>query len=77
MKARFVGLGTTMLAVSPADFGKLIVAETEKWAKVVKFLRSKAGLIRGITGPIFHISRSANPAERDFGNGSKDAVPAT
>ena len=26
-----------MLALSPADFGKLIVEETEKWGKVVKF----------------------------------------
>jgi len=26
-----------VLAASPADFGKLIAEETEKWAKVVKF----------------------------------------
>ena len=26
-----------MLAGTPADFGKLIGEETEKWAKVVKF----------------------------------------
>ncbi len=26
-----------MLAGSPAEFGKLIADETEKWAKVVKF----------------------------------------
>jgi hypothetical protein len=30
-------MGGTVLAASPADFGKLIVDETEKWAKVVKF----------------------------------------
>ena len=30
-------LGGTVLAGSPADFGKLIANETEKWAKVVKF----------------------------------------
>jgi tripartite-type tricarboxylate transporter receptor subunit TctC len=36
MKARLVDLGGTVLAGSPADFGKLIVDETEKWAKVVK-----------------------------------------
>jgi hypothetical protein len=30
-------LGGTVLAGSPADFGKHIANETEKWAKVVKF----------------------------------------
>jgi tripartite-type tricarboxylate transporter receptor subunit TctC len=30
-------LGGTVLPGSPADFGKLIADETEKWAKVVKF----------------------------------------
>jgi hypothetical protein len=29
-------LGGSVLAGSPADFGKLIADETEKWAKVVK-----------------------------------------
>jgi tripartite-type tricarboxylate transporter receptor subunit TctC len=37
MKARLADLGGTGLAGSPADFGKLIADETEKWAKVVKF----------------------------------------
>jgi tripartite-type tricarboxylate transporter receptor subunit TctC len=37
MKARLADLGGTVLAGSPADFGKLIAEETEKWAKVVKF----------------------------------------
>jgi tripartite-type tricarboxylate transporter receptor subunit TctC len=36
-KARLAGLGGTVLSGSPADFGKLIADETEKWAKVVKF----------------------------------------
>jgi tripartite-type tricarboxylate transporter receptor subunit TctC len=36
MKARLADLGGTVLVGSPADFGKLIVAETEKWARVVK-----------------------------------------
>jgi tripartite-type tricarboxylate transporter receptor subunit TctC len=35
MKARLSELGT-VLSGSPADFGKLIVEETEKWGKVVK-----------------------------------------
>jgi tripartite-type tricarboxylate transporter receptor subunit TctC len=42
MKARLADLGGTVLAGSPADFGKLIADETEKWAKVVKFSGAKA-----------------------------------
>jgi hypothetical protein len=37
MKARFAELGVTVLAGSRADFGKVLVHETEKWAKVIKF----------------------------------------
>jgi tripartite-type tricarboxylate transporter receptor subunit TctC len=37
IKARLDNLGGSVLALSPADFGKLIAAETEKWTKVVKF----------------------------------------
>ena len=37
LKARFADLGSTVLPGSPAEFGKLIADETEKWAKVVKF----------------------------------------
>jgi tripartite-type tricarboxylate transporter receptor subunit TctC len=37
IKARIADLGGAVLAGSSADFGKLIVDETEKWAKVVKF----------------------------------------
>ena len=37
VKARFADLGGTVLPGSPADFGKLIADETEKWGKVVKF----------------------------------------
>jgi tripartite-type tricarboxylate transporter receptor subunit TctC len=37
MQARLADLGGTVLPGSPADFGKLIADETEKWAKVIKF----------------------------------------
>jgi tripartite-type tricarboxylate transporter receptor subunit TctC len=43
LKARLAGFGGTVLAGSPADFGKLIAEETEKWAKVVKFAGIKPG----------------------------------
>ena len=36
MKARIADLGGAVLAGSPADFGKLLADETEKWGKVVK-----------------------------------------
>jgi tripartite-type tricarboxylate transporter receptor subunit TctC len=35
-KARFADLGGIVLPGTPADFGKLIAAETEKWAKVIR-----------------------------------------
>jgi tripartite-type tricarboxylate transporter receptor subunit TctC len=37
IKAQLADLGGAVLALSPADFGKLIADDTEKWAKVVKF----------------------------------------
>jgi tripartite-type tricarboxylate transporter receptor subunit TctC len=42
MKSRLADLGGTMLAGSPADFGKLIADETEKWGKVVRAANIKA-----------------------------------
>ena len=41
LNARLADLGGTVLAGSPADFGKLIAEETEKWGKVVKFSGAK------------------------------------
>ena len=41
LKARFAEMGGTTLPGSPADLGKLIADETEKWGKVVKFAGAK------------------------------------
>jgi len=41
LKARLADLGGDPLPGSPADFGKLIADETEKWGKVVKFAKIK------------------------------------
>jgi tripartite-type tricarboxylate transporter receptor subunit TctC len=37
MRARITDLGNTPLALSPAEYGKLLAEETEKWGKVVRF----------------------------------------
>jgi tripartite-type tricarboxylate transporter receptor subunit TctC len=36
IRARLSDLGGTLLAGTPADFGKLIAEETEKWGKVIR-----------------------------------------
>jgi len=41
MKARIAELGATVLTGSPADFGRMIAEETEKWGKVVKAAGAK------------------------------------
>jgi tripartite-type tricarboxylate transporter receptor subunit TctC len=42
IQARLIGLGGTVLALSAPDFGKLIAAETDKWAKVIRSADIKA-----------------------------------
>ena len=42
MKARFAELGNTVIPGFPADFGKLIAEETEKWGKVIRAVNIKA-----------------------------------
>ncbi len=41
MKARLTDQGGMALSGTPADFGRLVAEETEKWAKVVKFSGAK------------------------------------
>ena len=42
MKARLADWVAPCLQLSPADFGKLIADETEKWAKVIRAANIKA-----------------------------------
>jgi len=42
IKARLADLGGDVLALSPAEFGKLIADETEKWGKVIRAANIKA-----------------------------------
>jgi tripartite-type tricarboxylate transporter receptor subunit TctC len=42
IKARFAELGSVEVIGTPADFGKLLAAETQKWARVIKFANIKA-----------------------------------
>ncbi len=35
-RARLVGLGVGPLSMTPAEFGKLIADDTEKWGKVIR-----------------------------------------
>jgi tripartite-type tricarboxylate transporter receptor subunit TctC len=42
LNTRLADLGGDVLALSPADFGKFIADETEKWAKVIRAANIKA-----------------------------------
>jgi tripartite-type tricarboxylate transporter receptor subunit TctC len=42
IKTRFADLGSTETIGTPDDFGKILVAETDKWAKVIRFAGIKA-----------------------------------
>ena len=42
IKAQLANLGGATLASTPAEFGALVAAETEKWEKVVRFSGAKA-----------------------------------
>lgn len=41
-KHKFAALGSSPFIASSAEFGKFMVAEADKWAKVVKFAGIKA-----------------------------------
>jgi tripartite-type tricarboxylate transporter receptor subunit TctC len=41
VKKKFADMGATLIVSSPADFGKYVADETEKWGKVAKFSGAK------------------------------------
>jgi tripartite-type tricarboxylate transporter receptor subunit TctC len=41
IKGRYAELGSTVFPTAPAEFGKFIATETEKWGKVVRFASLK------------------------------------
>ena len=41
VSAQLADMGTTTLALSPAEFGKLIAQDTEKWTKVIRAVNIK------------------------------------
>jgi tripartite-type tricarboxylate transporter receptor subunit TctC len=41
LKAQLANFGASVMTNSPADFGKFIASEIDKWAKVVKFANIK------------------------------------
>ena len=43
MKARLADLGAVPMPMTPAEFGKFMADETEKWAKVIRAAHIKAG----------------------------------
>ena len=43
LKARLADFSGAVFALCPADFGKFIADETEKWGKVIQAINIKAG----------------------------------
>ena len=68
LKARFAELGGEPMPMTPAEFGKLVVTETEKWAKVIRTANIKPE--SATTGR----SLCANPSLAGLG-GSAAAAP--
>jgi tripartite-type tricarboxylate transporter receptor subunit TctC len=43
MKTRLAEIGAAPIPMTPAEFGKFIADDTEKWGKVVRAANIKAG----------------------------------
>jgi Tripartite tricarboxylate transporter family receptor len=67
IRERLADLGGLPRPMTPAEFGKLIADETEKWGKVVSSSRISSRTNRTRSASKFHIFRSATPdASTDF-----------
>ena len=53
VKTRMAEIGSEIFPGSPADFGKLVAEETEKWATVIKFRRPQGEVKKHFSGPVF------------------------
>ena len=42
LRAQLAGLGSTVLVITPAEFGQYVRDDVSKWAKVVKFANIKS-----------------------------------
>jgi tripartite-type tricarboxylate transporter receptor subunit TctC len=61
LKARLADLGAEPMSMTPAEFAKFVVDETEKWAKVIRAANSQraSGLVGGIAERTQCISQNA------------------
>ena len=53
VKTRMAEIGSEIFPHSPADFGKLVAEETEKWATVIKVRRHQGEVKKHFSGPVF------------------------
>ena len=53
MKARYAELGAEPFIVTPAEFGKFLVAETKKWGDVIRAAHIQRGVNSAISQVIF------------------------
>jgi tripartite-type tricarboxylate transporter receptor subunit TctC len=79
IKARLADWGAAALAVSPADFGKLISEEAEKWGKVIRAAKTRGMKSRPKIGKIFHnvCPRMTGGNHRDYSFGESTDVRST
>ena len=66
IRERLADLGGLPMPMTPAEFGKFIVDETEKWGQGDPRGQHQAGLRPLVAARIFHIFRSANPPRRTY-----------